>query len=29
MMSAWSRIRAAIPDFQDRLLDAVEEDNRM
>lgn len=29
MMSAWSRIHAAIPDFQDRLLDAVEEDNRM
>jgi glucosyl-3-phosphoglycerate synthase len=27
MMSAWSRIRAAIPDFQDRLNEAVEEDN--
>lgn len=29
MMSAWSRIRAAIPDFQDRLNEAVEEDNRV
>jgi glucosyl-3-phosphoglycerate synthase len=29
MMSAWSRIRAAIPDFQDRLNEAVEEDNAM
>lgn len=27
MMSAWARISAAIPDFQDRLNDAVEEDN--
>lgn len=27
MMSAWARIRAAIPDFQDRLNEAVEEDN--
>ncbi len=27
MMSAWSRIRAAIPDFQDRLSEAVEKDN--
>jgi len=29
MMSAWSRIRAAIPDFQDRLNEAVEEDNKL
>ncbi len=28
MMSAWVRISAAIPDFQDRLNDAVEHDNR-
>jgi glucosyl-3-phosphoglycerate synthase len=27
MMSAWARIRAAIPDFQDRLNEVVEEDN--
>lgn len=27
MMSAWVRISAAIPDFQDRLNEAVEEDN--
>ncbi|HOJ13206.1 MAG TPA: glycosyl transferase [Deltaproteobacteria bacterium] len=29
MMSAWTRISAAIPDFQERLYHAVEEDNRM
>jgi glucosyl-3-phosphoglycerate synthase len=29
MMSAWSRIRAAIPDFQDRLSEAVDADNGM
>jgi len=28
MLSAWVRIEAAIPDFSDRLRDAVEEDNR-
>jgi glucosyl-3-phosphoglycerate synthase len=27
MLSAWVRIEAAIPDFSDRLRDAVEEDN--
>lgn len=29
MISARARIRAAIPDFQDRLNEAVEEDNRV
>ncbi len=29
MMSAWSRIRAAIPDLQDRMYEAVEEDNKL
>ncbi len=29
MLSAWVRIRAAIPDFQDRLQEAVEQDNAM
>jgi glucosyl-3-phosphoglycerate synthase len=28
MLSAWVRIEAAIPDFSDRLHEAVEEDNR-
>jgi glucosyl-3-phosphoglycerate synthase len=28
MMSAWARISAAIPDFQDRMNAAVEEDNK-
>jgi glucosyl-3-phosphoglycerate synthase len=28
MMGAWARISAAIPDFQDRLNEAVEQDNR-
>jgi len=28
MMSAWVRISAALPDFQDRMNEAVEEDNR-
>jgi glucosyl-3-phosphoglycerate synthase len=28
MLSAWVRIEAAIPDFSDRLRDAVEQDNR-
>lgn len=29
MMSAWVRVSAAIPDFQDRLNAAVEQDNRL
>jgi len=28
MMSAWVRVEAAIPDFGDRLTEAVEADNR-
>lgn len=28
MMSAWVRVVAAIPDFSDRIVEAVELDNR-
>jgi glucosyl-3-phosphoglycerate synthase len=28
MLSAWVRVNAAIPDFIERLRDAVEEDNQ-